>query len=190
MESLGCRPERGVLGREGCQRARARRVLGPPAARWLTLPARGWGCRCVWGVGASATPGHGPHTCRMLRASSPSAFSLEFPSEGNPPSLITSRAGLAPPQGGGAGGALGSGSNCQHSPASATSKHRKQVGLVDPTPHKGSPHLEGGSIQTRKATSSGSLVGSHLPSLACYEVGSSGCQEQERWHCKDEIWVI
>ena len=163
----------------------------------LQLPA---GLPCLRGAGAAGVCGgsarqpllataHTPAECCVLP---PPPLSLwSFLQRATLPRLSPAgRAWPLPRAGGGGGGALGSGSNCQHSPASATSKHRKQVGLVDPTPHKGSPHLEGGSIQTRKATSSGSLVGSHLPSLACHEVGSSGCQEQERWHCKDEIWVI
>lgn len=131
-------------------------------------------------VGASAAPGRSPHTCRPLRASSPSAFSLEFPSEGSPRLSGAGRARPSP------GRALGAGSNCQHSPASA----QEASGACGPSPHRGSPHLERGSIQTRKATSSGSRVGSHLPSQACHEVGSSGCQERERRHSNDEIWVI
>lgn len=69
---------------------------------WLTLPARGWGCRCVCGaeVGASATPGRGPHTCRPLCASSLSAFSLEFPSEGSPHLSGAGRARPLPRAGG------------------------------------------------------------------------------------------
>lgn len=133
---------------------------------------------CVWGGGRRVShswpwPTHLQTAVCFL----PLRFLFGVSFRGQP-SLIRSRAGSAPPQG---GRALGAGSDCQHSPASATSEHRKQVGLVDPTPHKGSPHLEGGSMQTRRVTSSGSLVGSH-PSLAGYEVGSSGCQERERMH--------
>ena len=99
------------------------------------------------------------------------------------PWLIRSRAGSPLPRAGGR--------RVQEATANtALPLHRKQVGLVGPAPHRGSPRLEGGSVQTRKATSSGSRVGSHLPSQACHEVGSSGCQKPEWWHSKDEIWVI
>lgn len=72
------------------------------------LPCKGLGLEVR--VGASATPGCSPHTCRPLCASFFS-LSVELPSEASPRAPYQSRAGLAPPQG---VLALGAGSNSQH----------------------------------------------------------------------------
>lgn len=165
------------------------------------LPCKGLGLEVR--VGASATPGCSPHTCRPLCASFFS-LSVELPSEASPRAL-SEQGGPGPSPGrAGPGGRkqqpaprwVVAQQGFQWRPACAPGEHRKQVGLVDPRPHKGSRHLEGSSMQTREATYLCSLAGAiaHLQPVVRW--GSLGCKHHsaaesgERWSSKGWIWVI
>ena len=132
--------------REAFWAERAARGRGRGGSLGLQLPT---GLPCLRGAGAAGVLGGSARQPLLATAHTPAdrcvlpppLLSLwSFLQRATLPGLSPARRAWPLPRAGGR--ALGAGSNCQHSPASASSKHRKQVGLVDPTPHKGSPHLE------------------------------------------------
>lgn len=201
VESPGCHMERGMLGR-GAAGGRGREgslglqpPAGLPSLQGAGAGGAGWSVSHSW-----LQPAHLQTTvCFLLLSLRGASF------RGQPSRALSEQGGPGPSPGrAGPGGRkqqpaprwVVAQQGFQWRPACAPGEHRKQVGLVDPRPHKGSRHLEGSSMQTREATYLCSLAGAiaHLQPVVRW--GSLGCKHHsaaesgERWSSKGWIWVI